>query len=194
MRKLGPFQWNDTHAHLEFSENGTMMASGNIANNNDVYLWDLSRNFKQFILAGPTAAISGVSFNLQSTLLAATSRDTNIYIWDIENATPELISTITGHGETGYLKFSQSPFAGGSTFGGCFGVEENMLRLFFFPGPETFTMNQLLYLITIAQAPLFGLTSDRMQELKNSLQTDETLQEFQEPWLREFLLELINKL
>ncbi len=104
---------------LEFSPDGTRLASAG-KNNNEIVplqLWDI--NSKESILLDKhTRWVDALAFSSDGKMLASGGRDKTVQLWDI--ATGESITTFTGHtGGINALTFSPDnrTLAGGTTMG-----------------------------------------------------------------------------
>ena len=104
---------------LEFSPDGTRLASAG-KNNNEIVplqLWDI--NSKESILLDKhTGWVDALAFSSDGKMLASGGRDKTVQLWDI--ATGEPITTFTGHtGGINALTFSPDnrTLAGGTTMG-----------------------------------------------------------------------------
>ena len=101
---------------LEFSPNGTRLASG--SQDKTVRLWDTDTNAELAILQKHTGWTNALAFSADGKKLASGSTDKTVNLWDTD--TGELIATFTGH-LNGIVALSFSPdgstLASGSTDG-----------------------------------------------------------------------------
>ncbi len=73
---------------LAFSYNGDILAVSGAASQPQIELWDLATKQRIHTLDGPTKLISSMSFQPGGTLLAATSIDGSMRIWDVQSGLP----------------------------------------------------------------------------------------------------------
>lgn len=81
---------------VEFSPNGTMLASG--AEDNIVKIWDAQTGVNFFNLTSNTEAVTSLNFSSDGSMLAVGSLDCNVMIWD--TSTFNLIARYNGTGGT----------------------------------------------------------------------------------------------
>ena len=94
-----------------FSPNGKFLftGDGNLTDtgstDNAVRMWDVTKRIfvKQFV--GHTDSVTGIAVNPQGTLLATSSKDSKVYLWDIE--TGNIIQTLSHSVSVNNVMFSK---------------------------------------------------------------------------------------
>jgi eukaryotic-like serine/threonine-protein kinase len=80
---------------LDFSPDGTRLATVGGYQDNTVKVWDLATEKAKLTLKGSTAGLTAVSFSPDGSRLASSDRDKTVRVWDAESG--EAIMTLKGH-------------------------------------------------------------------------------------------------
>ena len=78
---------------IDFSEDGTMIASG--SQDNTVRVWDVATGMEIRTFTGHTDAVTSVTFNPNANMIASSSHDKTARLWDLSTGTEQY--TFTAH-------------------------------------------------------------------------------------------------
>jgi WD40 repeat protein/serine/threonine protein kinase len=92
---------------LAFSYNSERLATVGPSNQPEIEIWDLKSGKQSQVLSGPTGQISGLDFQPGGTLIAATSIDGTLRLWDAETGlSVRKMDVVAGQGFFACVSFS----------------------------------------------------------------------------------------
>ena len=183
--------------HLSFSPDGRFLVAS--FDDRKIRVWDTENFAVKVLTGGHGGSVTAALFNPEGTLLVSTGDDETICFWNIKK-TPSLITSITGHDPLiAGVKFYPKKYLFGGIKGGAFACGGTAvggnLRLFFLPNAQTFTLDQLFFLLAIIRLEQDSeLSAKKHAALKQELKVHPLFNLFDQktPWLRTFIDQIID--